>query len=89
MLIKRKEYRFNWYPVIDIKDSIITFPDSSRYETYNSSGVWEDNFGNYGIMKCNVSQLINNAKEISLDGYCEAKDSGNKKVLDVSEKKFF
>ena len=26
-------------------------------------------------MKCNIAQLINSSKEISLDGYCEATDS--------------
>ena len=36
---ENKEYRFNWYPVIDIGDNIINFPDSSKYETYNSSGL--------------------------------------------------
>ena len=44
---EEKEYKFNWYPIIDVKDNVIKFPDSSRYETYNSSGVWEDSFGNY------------------------------------------
>ena len=72
---EEKEYKFNWYPIIDIKDNIINFPDSSKYEIYNASGVWEDNLGNYGMMKCNIAQLINSSKEISLDGYCEATDS--------------
>ena len=76
---EEKEYKFNWYPVIDVKDNVIKFPDSSKYETYNSSGVWEDNFGNYGIMKCSVSQFINNSKDISLDGYCEGGDSEKEK----------
>ena len=69
-----KEYKFNWYPRIVVEDDIIFFPDSSKYETYNSTGVWEDNFGNYGIMKCLVSQFINGNQEITLDGYCEAND---------------
>ena len=58
---------------------MIIFPDSSKYETYNSTGVWEDNFGNYGIMKCLVSQFINGNQEITLDGYCEANDHKKKK----------
>ena len=73
------EYKFNWYPRIEITDNSISLPDNSRYEIYNTSGVWEDNFGNYGIMKCLVSQFINKNKEISLDGYCEAKDANNEK----------
>ena len=68
------EYKFNWYPRIIVEDDIIIFPDSSKYETYNTTGVWEDNFGNYGMMKCLVSQFINNNQEITLEGYCEAND---------------
>ena len=73
------EYKFNWYPRIEVEDDIIVFPDSSKYETYNTTGVWEDNFGNYGIMKCLVSQFINGNQEITLDGYCEANDHKKKK----------
>ena len=73
------EYKFNWYPRIIVEDDIIVFPDSSKYETYNSTGVWEDNFGNYGIMKCLVSQFINGSQEITLDGYCEANDHKEEK----------
>ena len=73
------EYQFNWYPRIVVEDDIIVFPDSSKYETYNTTGVWEDNFGNYGIMKCLVSQFINGNQEITLDGYCEANDHKKKK----------
>ena len=69
------EYKFNWYPRIEVEDDIIVFPDSSKYETYNTTGVWEDNFGNYGMMKCLVSQFINGNQEITLEGYCEANDN--------------
>ena len=68
------DYTFNWYPRIIVEDDLIVFPDSSKYETYNTTGVWEDNLGNYGLMKCLVSQFINGNKEITLDGYCEAND---------------
>ena len=73
------DYTFNWYPRIIVEDDIIVFPDSSKYETYNTTGVWEDNLGNYGLMKCLVSQFINGNKEITLDGYCEASDHKKKK----------
>ena len=69
------EYKFNWYPRIIVEDDVIVFPDSSKYETYNTTGVWEDNFGNYGMMKCLVSQFINSNQEITLEGYCEANDN--------------
>jgi len=68
------DYKFNWYPRIIVEDDVIVFPDSSKYETYNTTGVWEDNLGNYGMMKCLVSQFINGNKEITLEGYCEAND---------------
>ena len=73
------EYKFNWYPRIIVDDDVIVFPDSSKYETYNTTGVWEDNFGNYGIMKCLVSQFINANQKITLDGYCEANDHKKEK----------
>ena len=69
------EYKFNWYPRIIVEDDMIVFPDSSKYETYNTTGVWEDSLGNYGMMKCLVSQFINGNKEITLEGYCEANDN--------------
>ena len=73
------EYKFNWYPRIIVDDDVIVFPDSSKYETYNTTGVWEYNFGNYGIMKCLVSQFINANQKITLDGYCEANDHKKEK----------
>ena len=72
-------YKFNWYPRIIIEDDVINFPDSSKYEIYNTTGVWEDNLGNYGIMKCLVSQFINDNQDITLDGYCEARDQNQEK----------
>ena len=83
------DYTFNWYPRIVVEDDIIFFPDSSKYETYNSTGVWEDNFGNYGIMKCLVSQFINGNQEITLDGYCEANDHKKKKFWMSLKRKAF
>ena len=83
------EYKFNWYPRIIVDDDIIVFPDSSKYETYNTTGVWEDNFGNYGIMKCLVSQFINANKKITLDGYCEANDHKQEKFwMSLSRQSF-
>ena len=87
--IDSNEYKFNWYPRIIVEDDIIVFPDSSKYETYNSTGVWEDNFGNYGIMKCLVSQFINGNQEITLDGYCEANDHKEEKFWMSLKRKSF
>ena len=72
---ENKEYKFNWYPNIKVlNEDKIKFPNSSKFEVYNTTGVWEDNIGNYGIMKCVISQFIRENKEIILDGYCEARD---------------
>ena len=70
-----KEYKFNWYPNIRILEGdTVMLPDSSKFENFNTSGVWEDSLGNYGIMRCVISQFTNKQKEITLEGYCEAKD---------------
>ncbi|MBF96571.1 MAG: hypothetical protein CFH34_00912 [Alphaproteobacteria bacterium MarineAlpha9_Bin4] len=84
-----KEYKFNWYPSIEVEDNIINFPDSSRYETYDTKGVWEDNFGNYGIMRCIVSQFINKRQQISLDAYCEAEDFEKEKFWTALKRNSF
>lgn len=83
------EYKFNWYPRIIIKDDFINLPDNSRYEIYNTSGVWEDNFGNYGIMKCLVSQFINSNQGITLEGYCEGNDHIKEKFWMSLKRKSF
>ena len=70
-----KDYKFNWYPSMQIKGNVINLPNAAKFESYKTSGVWEDNLGNYGIMNCLVSQFTDNESKISLDGYCEAKDS--------------
>lgn len=76
-----KEYKFNWYPIIRILDEdTVLLPDSSKFENFNTSGVWEDSLGNYGIMRCVISQFTNKQKEITLEGYCEAKDN-NKEMF--------
>ena len=84
-----KDYKFNWYPKINVGDDYVKFPDSSKYETYNTSGVWEDNLGNYGMMKCIVSQFTDKNSKISLDGYCKAKDALNESFwLYINRKSF-
>ena len=73
------EYKFNWYPSIIVEDDAIIFPDASKYETYNTTGLWKDNFDSYGTIKCLVSQFINYNQEITLDGYCEANNHKKEK----------
>ena len=84
-----KDYNFNWYPKFEINNNKITLPDYSSFEIYNSDGVWEDNLGNYGMMKCLVSQFINKNREITLNGYCEARDHNlNKFWMTLTRKSF-
>ena len=46
------DWIFNWFPRNIVEDVVVVFPDTSKYETYNITEVWEDNLGNYGLMKC-------------------------------------
>ena len=72
-----KEYNFKWYN--DEKQSdIISLPDESNFQSFTASGIWEDNIGNYGYMKCVIS--VYTAKDsANLTGVCEAKDKNNEK----------
>tara|TARA_B100000886_G_C20363406_1_gene466230 strand:- start:264 stop:740 length:477 start_codon:yes stop_codon:yes gene_type:complete len=73
-----KEYNFKWYN--DEKQSdIISLPDKSNFQSFTSSGIWEDNIGNYGYMKCIISVFISPNESTNLNGVCEAKDNNNKK----------
>ena len=72
-----QEYNFKWYS--DEKQSdIISLPDNSNFQSFTTAGIWEDNIGNYGYMKCVISVFT--AKDsANLTGVCEAKDKNNEK----------
>ena len=73
-----QEYNFKWYN--DEKQSdIITLPDKSNFQSVTAAGIWEDNIGNYGYMKCIISMNILPDNSIGLNGVCEAKDNNNEK----------
>ena len=73
-----KEYNFKWYN--DEKQSdIISLPDESNFQSFTASGIWEDNFGNYGYMKCIISLYVSKDGRVDLNGICEAKDNNNEK----------
>ena len=73
-----KEYNFKWYN--DEKQSdIISLPDKSNFQSFTASGIWEDNFGNYGYMKCVISLYVSKDSSVDLNGICEAKDNNNEK----------
>ena len=72
-----KEYNFKWYND-DKQSDIISLPDQSNFQSFTASGIWEDNIGNYGYMKCVIS--VYTAKDnTNLNGVCEAKDKNNEK----------
>ena len=72
------EYNFKWYN--DEKQSdIISLPDQSNFQTFSAAGIWEDNIGNYGYMKCVMSLYAAKDNSIDLNGTCEAKDKNNEK----------
>ena len=71
-------YNFKWYN--DEKQSdIISLPDNSNYQSFTASGIWEDNIGNYGSMKCIISLYVSQDSSVDLNGICEAKDKNNEK----------
>ena len=73
-----KEYNFKWYN--DEKQSdMISLPDKSNFQSFTASGIWEDNFGNYGYMKCVISLYVSKDSSVDLNGICEAKDNNNEK----------
>ena len=51
----------------------------ANFFSFTSSGIWEDNLGNYGEMKCVVSLFSDSMQGIELIGYCEAKDNKDEK----------
>ena len=71
-------YSFKWYN--DEKQSdIISFPDNSNYQSFTASGIWEDNIGNYGYMKCIISLFVAQDSSVNLTGFCEAIDKNDEK----------
>jgi hypothetical protein len=71
-------YNFKWYN--DEKQSdIISLPDNSNYQSFTASGIWEDNIGNYGYMKCIISLFVAQDSSVNLTGFCEAIDKNDEK----------
>ena len=73
-----KEYNLKWYNE-EKQSDIISLPDESNFQSFSASGIWEDNIGNYGYMKCVISLYYSKEKKVDLNGLCEAKDNNNAK----------
>ena len=73
-----KEYNFKWYNE-EKQSDIISLPDESNFQSFSASGIWEDNIGNYGFMKCIISLYVSQDSSVDLNGICEAKDKNNEK----------
>ena len=48
------EYKLSWFPKDKYFDSIKT-PENNKFSLINTAGVWEDNRGSFGVMKCLIS----------------------------------
>ena len=73
-----QEYNFKWYSDQKQSDKIL-LPDKSNFQSFTTSGIWEDNIGNYGYMKCVISLYTAQDNSADLTGVCEAKDKYNEK----------
>ena len=71
-------YTLKWYNEEKLSDKI-ELPNKSNFSSFTSSGIWEDNVGNYGKMKCVISFFTDYKQDIELTGYCEATDSNKEK----------
>ncbi len=67
------EYKLSWFPKDKYFDSIKT-PENNKFSLINTAGVWEDNRGSFGVMKCLISLFTKENKSTDLDGFCEADD---------------
>ena len=75
------EYSLSWYPKDKYFDSIKT-PVKTKFSLINTEGVWEDNRGSYGIMKCLLSLITDKNEKTILNGLCEANDEKWRKCKD-------
>ena len=73
-----QEYNFKWYSDQKQSDKIL-LPDKSNFQSFTTAGIWEDNIGNYGYMKCVISLFTAQDSSADLTGVCEAKDKNNEK----------
>ena len=46
------------------EEKVMTLNDGSTFNNFNSLGVWEDNYGNYGPANCQGVRIINKDKKI-------------------------
>ena len=72
------EYRLSWYPKDKYFDTIQT-PENNKFSLINTEGVWEDNKGSFGIMKCLLSLFTDEKQNTNLNGFCEANDNNDSK----------
>ena len=69
-----KDYNFKWYNE-ERQSDIISLPDKSNFQSFTASGIWEDNIGNYGYMKCVVSLYVSKDSSVDLNGFVKQKIS--------------
>ena len=68
-----KEYIFKWYNNVAVLESLDLI-DKSKYQLKLAEGSWEDNEGNYGVLKCLGPIKINPQGKANLKVFCKGYD---------------
>ncbi len=71
--VSGKEYIFKWFNNVNILDSLEFF-DKSKYQLTLAEGSWEDNEGNYGVLKCLGPIKVNSEGKANLEVVCKGFD---------------
>jgi len=71
--VSGKEYIFKWFNNVKVLDSLEFF-DKSKYQLTLAEGSWEDNEGNYGVLKCLGPVKINSEGKANLEVVCKGFD---------------
>ena len=60
-----------------ISEEKITTLNNTTYTNITIKGTWTDNFGHYGIYKCNANS-VKNSETVKLEGICEGENEHHK-----------
>ncbi len=61
-----------------ISEEKITTLNNTTYTNITIKGTWTDNFGHYGIYKCNANS-VKNSETVKLEGICEGENEHQEK----------
>ena len=83
-----EEFSLKWSINVTVLDNI-EFIDGWYYEVNRAEGLWEDNKGYYGYLKCIGPLLIDKEKNLKLDLICDGYDNKNDKFQINLKRNFF